>query len=109
MHEKDIRDKGWPRCQLFGCAKAFKDENECDVFGKPTTARVARIAKSEKYRLKVDTYRKEKTQDALVYKTPVLSTNVHPSDFLSNEAYSALVDSLLDDEDDVESEFSMLM
>ena len=67
MHEKDSRDKGCPKCQLFGCAKAFKDENECDIFGKPTTARVARIAKSEKFQLEVDTYRKEKKQDALVH------------------------------------------
>ena len=48
-HEKVVLDKGCPRCLLFGCAKAFQDDSECDVFGKPTTARVARIAKNEKY------------------------------------------------------------
>ena len=32
----------------------------------------------------------------------------HPSDLLSDAACSALVESLLDDEDDVESEFSLL-
>jgi hypothetical protein len=48
-HEKVFLDKGCPRCLLFGCAKAFQDDSECDVFGKPTTARVARIAKNEKY------------------------------------------------------------
>ena len=57
MREKGSRDKGCPRCQLFGCAKASKDVDECDIFGKPTTARVARIAKNEKYQLTVDTYR----------------------------------------------------
>ena len=36
-HEKVLLDKGCPRCQLFGCAKAFQDDSECDVFGKPTT------------------------------------------------------------------------
>ena len=88
-------------------AKAFKEESECDIFGKPTTARVARIAKSEKYKLKVDTYRKEKKQETLNYEeTAAPSTNVHASDLLSDEAYAALVDSLIDDEDDVESEFS---
>ena len=69
--------------------------------------RVAEIARNEKYKTKVDEYRKEKKQEALVY-APVLSTNVHPSDALSDEAYSALVESLIDDEDDVEAEFSML-
>ena len=38
------REKGCPKCLLFGCAKAFQEESECDVFGKPTTARLARIA-----------------------------------------------------------------
>ena len=33
----------------------------------------------------------------------MLSTNAHPSDALSDEAYSTLVDSLIDDEDDVEA------
>ena len=37
-----------------------------------------------------------------------MMANLHPSDGLSDEAYSALVDSLIDDEDDVEAEFSML-
>ena len=81
-------------------------DSECDVFGKPTTARVARIAKNEKYKLKVDTYRMEKKQDALVYETAPF-TNYHACDFLSNKEYTALVDSLLDEEDDVEAEFSM--
>ena len=106
MHEKAHLDKGCPRCQLFGCAKAFKIDSECDVFGEPTTARVARIAKNEKYKLKVDTYRMEKKQDALVYETAPF-TNYHACDFLSNKEYTALVDSLLDEEDDVEAEFSM--
>ena len=106
MHVNN-RDKGCPKCQLFGCAKAFQEESECDVYGKPTTARVARIAKSEKYKKKVDEYRKEKKQDALIYETEPQFTNYHACDFLSNKEYTALVDSLLDEEDDVEPEFSM--
>jgi hypothetical protein len=106
-HEKVLLDKGCPRCQLFGCAKAFQDDSECDVFGKPTTARVARIAKNEKYKNKVDTYRKEKKQDALVYMDMAALTHYNATDFMSNSEYSALVESLIDDEDDVEAEFSM--
>ena len=71
MHEKNFLTVGCPQCHLFVCAKAFKAENECDIFGEPTAARVARIAKSEKYRVKVDTYRKEKKQEALVYEETV--------------------------------------
>ena len=45
-------------------------------------------------------------------KTPIVfnmktSTHAMPSDALSDEAYSALVESLIDEKDDVESEFSM--
>ena len=68
MHEKGGRIKGCPRCQLFGfgCAKAFNGEEECDVFGKPTVVRVARIGKNEKYKMKQsDDYRKKKRQTAL--------------------------------------------
>ena len=76
MHEKASRDKGCSKCQLFGCAKAFDDEVECDIYGKPTKARVARIAKNEKYKVKVDTYRMEKKQEALDY-VSAPSSNVH--------------------------------
>ena len=38
---------------------------------------------------------------------PRAFTNYHACDFLSNKEYTALVDSLLDEEDDVEAEFSM--
>ena len=107
MHEKKDRDKGCNKCYLFGCAKVFDDNKECDIFGKPTVERVAKIARNKKYKTKVDEYRKKKKQEALVY-APVLSTNVHPSDAMSDEACSALVESLIDDEDDVETEFSML-
>ena len=44
---------------------------------------------------------------ALTYETAPQFTNYHACDFLSNKDYTALVDSLLDDEDDVEAEFSM--
>ena len=49
---------------------------------------------------------KEK-QEAIDYSTPKVSTHVAP-DELSDEAYSALVQSLIDDEDGVDAEFSML-
>ena len=101
------REKGCPKCQLFGCAKAFQEESECDIFGKPTTARLARIAKMEKYKNKVDTYRKEKKQDALIYGVTAAMTHYNATDFMSNAEYSALVESLVDEEDDVEAEFSM--
>jgi len=101
------REKGCPKCLLFGCAKAFKEESECDVFGKPTTARLARIAKMEKYKKKVDEYRKEKKQDALYYGGTAAMTHYNATDFMSNAEYSALVESLVDEEDDVEAEFSM--
>ena len=111
IHEKKVLTVGCPRCQLFGCAKAWHGDDECDIFGKPTKKRVERIVKNEKYKAKVDTYRKEKKQEALDYETEP-SSNVHefPSDLLSNEdyaAFGALVESLLDDEGDVEAEFSM--
>ena len=51
----------------FGCAKAFDDEMECDVYGKPTKVRVARIGKNEKYKARVDDSRKEKKMTALDY------------------------------------------
>ena len=46
------------------------------------------------------------TCTALIVTAP--STNYHACDLLSNKEYTALVDSLLDEEDDVEPEFSML-
>ena len=61
---------------MFGCAKAWDGDDECDIFGKPTKKRVVRIAKNEKYKEKVDTYRKEKKQEAIDYE-PAPSSNVH--------------------------------
>lgn len=104
---EQVHDKGCSKCRLFGCAKAFDDKKECDIFGKPTVERLARIAKSDKYTLKVDDYRKEKKQEALDYSVPALSAHVAEVDF-SDAEYLALVESLLDDEDGVEAEFSML-
>ena len=54
MHKKQHRDKGCVKCYLFGCAKAFDDAKECDIFGKPALESVARIAKNIKYKMKVD-------------------------------------------------------
>jgi hypothetical protein len=80
MHEKGSRDKGCSKCQLFGCAKAFDDEMECDVYGKPMKVRVARIGKNEKYKAKVDDYRKEKKMTALDYSEPSVSAHVASCD-----------------------------
>ena len=63
MHEKKVLTVGCPKCSLFGCAKAWDGDDECDIFGKPTKKRVVRIAKNEKYKAKVDTYRKEKKHE----------------------------------------------
>ena len=52
MLEKPFRDKGCLKCQLFGCAKAFDDKKECDIYGKPTVERVVRMGKNAKYKLK---------------------------------------------------------
>lgn len=48
LHENVHREKGCSKCMLFGCAKAFDDEAECDIYGKPMKAQVARIGKHEK-------------------------------------------------------------
>ena len=69
---------------------------------------MTRIAKNEKYKIKVDDYRKEKKQEALDYSVPSLSANLASSDDLSDADYSALVESLIDDEDNVKAEVSML-
>ena len=74
---------------------------------------MARVGKNDKYKLKVDEYRTEKKQDALVYSAPGLLaiklSNTHMvSDELSEADFSALVESLLDDENGVESKFLML-
>ena len=68
--------------------------------------RAALIAKgSNIYKENIDRKRE------LFKKKPIdyaeMKANLHPSDALSNEAYSALVESLIDEEDDVEAEFSM--
>jgi hypothetical protein len=76
MHEKKVITVGCPKCGLFGCAKAWEGDDECDIFGKPTKKRVVRIAKNEKYKDKVDTYRKEKKQEAIDYESAP-SSNVH--------------------------------
>ena len=65
-HERAL-EKGCGRCGMFGCAKAWKKEEECDIFGVPTAARMERIKKNEKYKIKVDEYRKEKKMPVLSY------------------------------------------
>ena len=48
----------------------------------------------------------EKKQEALIYVNMAAMTHYNATDFMSNMEDSAMVESLLDDEDDVESEFS---
>ena len=89
---------GCPKCGLFGCAKAWEGDDECDIFGKPTKKRVVRIAKNEKYKAKVDTYRKEKKLEAIDYESAPAS-NVHEFPegerrFEWGEEMFALIDSL---------------
>ena len=71
-HEKRVLEKGCGRCGMFGCAKAWKEAEECDIFGVPTAARMERIKKSEKYKTKVDTYRMEKKMPVLSYSVAVM-------------------------------------
>ena len=85
-HEKRVLEKGCGRCGMFGCAKAWKEADECDIFGVPTAARMERIKKNEKYKIKVDEYRKEK-------KMPVLSYSMAAMQHQTGAAYSQ---SLLD-------------
>ena len=73
------------------------------TYGQLTLERVAKIGRNEKYKLKVDKYRKE----AIDYSIPNVSTHVAPVE-MSDEVYSALIQSLIDDGDGVEAEFSML-
>ena len=84
-HERAL-EKGCGRCGMFGCAKAWKKEEECDILGVPTAARMERIKKNEKYKIKVDEYRKEK-------KMPVLSYSMAAMQHQTGTAYSQ---SLLD-------------
>ena len=51
----------------------------------------------------MDDYCKEKRQTALDYPEPKVSAHVASCDDLSDAAYSALVESLIDDEDDIVS------
>ena len=57
---------------------------------------------------KVITKREARGKIAIVFPAKKM-TNTHefPSELLSNEDYNALVESLIDEEDDMESEFSM--
>ena len=98
VHEKKVITVGCPKCGLFGCAKAWEGDDECDIFGKPTKTRMVRIAKNEKYKAKVDTYRKEKKLEAIDYESAPAS-NVHEFPegerrFEWDEEMFALIDSL---------------
>ena len=58
------------------------------------------------YKNKVIAKRKVMGKTPIVFNMKTI-THAMPSDALSDEAYSALVESLIDEKDDVESEFSM--
>ena len=78
--EGAVRDKGCNKCKLFGCPMGYDDKKECDIFGTPTVERVKKISEMEKYKAKVDNYRKVEKQSALDY--VALSTNAHEVDGL---------------------------
>lgn len=65
------------------------------------------IEKKYMYTDKVIAKRAARGKSLIVFKQKA-SAHVTSSDDLSDEAYSAFVQSLLDDEDGIESEFSML-
>ena len=72
--------------------------------GVVSESRAAQIAKNYTYKEKVDKKRVLFSKKAIVYVG--MKVSVHCDD-LSNEDYAALVESLVDEEDDVEAEFSM--
>ena len=93
-----------PDCAFKACPKANNPDGICDVCGEVSESRAAQIAKNYTYKEKVDKKRVLFSKKAIVYVG--MKVSVHCDD-LSNEDYAALVESLVDEEDDVEAEFSM--
>ena len=95
-----------PDCAFKACPKANNPDGICDVCDEMSETRAAQIAKgSYIYKEKVDKKRVLFKKKPIVYAE--MKVSVH-CDELSNEAYAALVESLVDEEDDVEAEFSMM-
>jgi len=98
-----------PKCSFKACPKANKPDGICDVCDDVSESRAAEIAKgSNIYKEKVDKKREIFNKKPISYGGMKTSTHAVSCDELSNEAYSALVESLIDEEDDMESEFSMM-
>ena len=98
-----------PKCSFKACPKANKPDGICDVCDDVSESRAAEIAKgSFIYKEKVDKKREIFNKKPISYGGMKTSTHAVSCDELSNEAYSALVESLIDEEDDMESEFSMM-
>ena len=98
-----------PDCTFKMCPKPDDPNGICDVCDEVSETRAAQIAKgSDIYKEKVDKKRVLFNKKPIYYAVKKVNLHATPSDGLSDEAYSSLVESLLDDEDDVESEFSML-
>ena len=97
-----------PLCSFKACPKANNPDGICDVCDEISETRAALIAKgSNIYKEKIDKKRKLFMKAPINYVGMKTSTHAVSCDELSNEAYSALVESLIDEEDDIEAEFSM--
>ena len=94
-----------PDCYYKACPKANDKDGICDVCGEVSKKRAKEIGDGHSvYKDKIDAKR------MLFKKKPIDYTEMKMSvhcDELSNKDYAALVESLIDEEDDVEAEFSM--
>ena len=94
-----------PDCSFKACPKANDPNGLCDVCDEVSDTRAAMIAKGHAmYKEKIDKKRVAFNKKPIAYAG--MKVSVHCDD-LSNEDYAALVESLVDEEDDVEAEFSM--
>ena len=95
-----------PDCAFKACPKANNPDGICDVCDEMSETRAAQIAKGTyTYKEKVDKKRVLLNKKPIVYAEMKVSAHC---DELSNEAYAAMIESLIDEEDDVEAEFSMM-
>ena len=94
-----------PDCSFKACPKANDPNGLCDVCDEVSDTRAAMIAKGHAmYKEKIDKKRVAFNKKPIAYAG--MKVSVHCDD-LSKEDYAALVESLVDEEDDVEAEFSM--
>jgi hypothetical protein len=97
-----------PLCLFKACPKANDPDGVCDVCDVVSVTCAALIAKgSNIYKEKIDKKRELFKKEPIDYAGMKTSPHAVSCDELSNEAYSALVESLIDEEDDMEAEFSM--